>query len=98
MEKARRPPARKKGKVRQRTHFARSELPEVYRLRHFLDGGMRPAGRAYARSYGELAEAFNCSESLAAAACAEAEALFRSGGIARIGTRFVLSRFKEVPG
>lgn len=98
MAKTKKPlPGRKKGKGPRRTHFARSDLPEVYRMRHYLDGGERPAGRTYARSYGELAEAFNCSESLAAAACAEAEALYRRGGITRIGTRFVLSRSGEVP-
>ena len=98
MAKAKKPPSGRKAKARQRTHFARSDLPEVYRMRHYLDGGERPGGRAYARNYSELAEAFNCSESLAAAACAQAEALFRTGGLVQIGTRFVLSRFREVPG
>ena len=96
MAKAKKPPSGRKAKARQRTHFTRSDLPEVYRMRHFIDG-RQPPGRAYARSYGELAETFNCSESLAAAACAEAEALYRRGGITRIGTRFVLSRPGEVP-
>lgn len=99
MTKTKKPlPGRKKGKGPRRTHFARSDLPEVYRMRHYLDGGERPGGRAYARNYSELAEAFNCSESLAAAACAQAEALFRTGGLVQIGTMFALSRPGEVPG
>ena len=97
MAKAKKPSSGRKAKARQRTHFTRSDLPEVYRMRHFIDG-RQPPGRAYARSYGELAEAFNCSESLAAAACAQAEALFRTGGLVQIGTRFALSHPGEVPG
>lgn len=85
-------PGQRKRQMRQRTGFKRSELPELYRMRHFADSGEKPADREYAKSYKELADAFGCSETLVAAACAEAEALRRAGGIERIGTRFVLSR------
>lgn len=84
-------PGRRKGQMRQRTSFKWSELPDLYRMRHFTDSGEKPADREYAKSYGELADAFGCSEALVAAACAKAEELCRMGGIERIGTRFVLS-------
>ena len=45
MAKAKKPSSGRKAKARQRTHFTRSDLPEVYRMRHFIDG-RQPPGRA----------------------------------------------------